>query len=226
MRRYDAILFDLDNTLYDYDTYWRQRLEWSLEPVQAAYPQLDITTLIGQAMRQHIYAGRFEPFLQQAGVHDSQVCALALARYRQNHYERLRLFPGAADMLQQLHEHYRLGLITNGPVHSQRPKIENLGLHDLIDVLIISEEVQLAKPDPAIFHLALQRLGVPARRALYVGDSVEHDICGAHGAGLDVIWIDTKNRELPPGVAPPRGRITYLSGLLALLHGEHPAPAD
>jgi HAD superfamily hydrolase (TIGR01549 family) len=218
---YDVVLFDLDNTLYDYDAYWKWRLSWSLEQVAVAYPHLDIAALIEQAMRGRVYSAQFDAFLLGAGVADPVVRAAALERYRVNTYEVLQLYPDAAHVLHVLCQRYRLGLITNGPVRTQQPKIRQFGLERWMHALVISEAVQLAKPDPAIFHLTLQQFGVLPERALYVGDSLEHDLVGAHAAGLDFAWMNPHQRQLPPDMPPPLACITCMNDLLELLesHG-------
>jgi putative hydrolase of the HAD superfamily len=216
---YDAVLFDLDNTLYDYDAYWEWRLSWSLEQVALAYPHLDIAVLIAQAMHKRIYSAQFDAFLLGAGVADPAVRATALERYRVNTYEVLHLYPDAAHVLNVLRQQYQLGLITNGPVRTQQPKIRQFGLERWMHVLVISEEANLAKPDPAIFHLALQRLGVLPERALYVGDSLEHDLVGAHAAGIDFAWMNPHQRPLPPDMPLPVAGITCMNDLLELLAG-------
>jgi HAD superfamily hydrolase (TIGR01549 family) len=213
---YAAVLFDLDNTLYDYDAYWHKRLSWALEPVQAAYPALDTAALVARSMREHIYPAQFAAFLQQAGIADSSLCEAATERYRINHYEQLRLYADTLPVLHTLRARCKLGLITNGPTRTQYPKIEQFALASLMDVLLVSEEVGSAKPDPAIFHLALRELGVAPARALYVGDSLESDLRGAEAAGLDFVWMNTRQRVLPPDMPPPLATIEQLSALLSL----------
>jgi putative hydrolase of the HAD superfamily len=215
--RYEAIFFDLDNTLYDYDAYWRQRLAWSLEPVQARYPGLNTPLLIENAIAGCVYARTFDTFLSEAGITNEAVRAQAVERYRVNSYATLQLYPEARSVLLALRQHARLGLITNGPAHSQRPKIEQFGLADVMDVIIVSEEVHCAKPDPAIFHLALERLDVAPQQTLYVGDSLRNDLMGAHAAGIDFIWMNPHRRDLPPDLPPPQARIARLTSLYALL---------
>jgi HAD superfamily hydrolase (TIGR01509 family) len=215
-QRYDAILFDLDNTLYDYDAYWRERLAWSLEPVVQCHPQLDIPALIAEIIAQRVYASQIVAFLQQRGV-DMQVCASAHERYTINDFSTLLLYPDVPYVLRTLRAHYKMGLITNGPARTQRPKIDQFGLVAWMDVLIVSEEAQVAKPNPAIFHLALNELGVAPARALYVGDSLEHDLVGALRAGLDFVWMNPHLRTLPPDMPPPLADIPRLDLLLSLL---------
>jgi putative hydrolase of the HAD superfamily len=216
MMVYDAILFDLDNTLYDYNAYWRERLAWSLEPVQAAYPHMDMDALIERTICECVYAAHFPEFLQRAGVEDTGVCMLAQERYRINDFTRLTLYPDALHVLTTLRCRYRLGLITNGPVRTQRPKIEQFGLEPFMDPMIISGEVGFAKPDPAIFYLALQRLAIAPARALYVGDSQQSDLVGAHAAGIDFVWMNPHHHSLRADMPAPLACITHLAGLLEL----------
>lgn len=214
--RYAAILFDLDNTLYDYDAYWAQRLGWALEVVQGVYPECDIPALVQGAIARHVYARDLPLFLQQAGIDDVELCAVAQERYRVNFYERLTLYGDTVDVLRALGQQSRLGLITNGPAFSQRPKISHFGLEQFMDVVVVSEEVGMAKPDPAIFWLALRQLGVGPEEAVYVGDSLEHDLRGAAAAGLAFVWMNPRQRALPVGAPQPVATITRLGELLRL----------
>lgn len=222
--RYQAILFDLDNTLYDYDAYWRWRLRRSLRPVQVAYPRFAddtaLAALIAQMMQQRVYARELPAFLQQLGIADEAVIAESQALYRQNNYQRLCLYAGTEALFAHLRRcGCKIGLITNGPAFTQRPKIEQLHLAPHMDVLLISEEVGIAKPDPTIFKLALQTLEVAPAQALYVGDSLEHDLLGSHAAGLDFAWINAANRPLPIHMPMPQATIQRPDELLGLLAG-------
>ncbi len=226
---YTAILFDLDNTLYDYTAYWQARLGWSLAAVQAAYPALDTGQIAQHAIAQRIYAADFDAYLAACGVADAGVRARAVARYRVNWYDQLVLFAGAAELLERLAVRYRLGLITNGPAHSQRPKIACLGLAQWMQCCIVSGEVGVAKPDPQIFSLALQQLGVSPQQAVYVGDSLEFDLQGAYAAGIDFVWLNRQATPLPPDLPAPHAIIRELGQLEQVLndsnHAEHAIPA-
>ncbi|MEA2253020.1 MAG: hypothetical protein QOG70_3262, partial [Solirubrobacteraceae bacterium] len=77
----------------------------------------------------------------------------------------------------------RLAVVSNWDV-SLHDVLERTGLRPLVDAVVISAEVGVAKPQPAIFHAALERLGATAADALHVGDSLELDVAGARAAGL------------------------------------------
>ncbi|PWK15820.1 HAD family hydrolase [Tumebacillus permanentifrigoris] len=83
---------------------------------------------------------------------------------------------------------YRLGLITNGQSERQNAKLDLLGIRDYFDVTLISAEVGYEKPDPLIFLLALEALGVEAEEAIYVGDHPQNDVGGAEFAGITPVW--------------------------------------
>jgi putative hydrolase of the HAD superfamily len=96
---------------------------------------------------------------------------------------RFRPLPGAAEALSQLRAAgLRLACVSNWDV-TLRPQLERAGLGGLFDAIVSSAEARAAKPDPRIFLLALERLGVPPAAALHVGDS-EPDRAGARAAGL------------------------------------------
>jgi putative hydrolase of the HAD superfamily len=115
----------------------------------------------------------------------------------------------------------RVGIVTNGFPEVQRGKIARHGLDALVDFAVVSGEAGVHKPNPAIFELALANAGVPAQRAVFVGDQPDSDIKGAQGAGIQAILIRCPN---PVGDLPSAGRpdpstlcIARLSDLLPLL---------
>src|SRR5206468_2331163 len=85
----------------------------------------------------------------------------------------------------------------------------------LVDRIVHSTRAGVAKPDPAIFHLALEALGVPPAEALHAGNEVVADVEGARAAGLRAVLVDREGRlaPLPPGVP----RVRTLAELVARL---------
>ena len=80
-------------------------------------------------------------------------------------------------------------MVSNWDV-SLRRTLGEIGLGGLVDDIVVSAEAGVAKPAPGIFEVALRRLRCPARKVLFVGDSPETDIAGAHGAGLRAVLVD------------------------------------
>ncbi|MGH8935186.1 MAG: HAD family hydrolase [Acidimicrobiia bacterium] len=105
--------------------------------------------------------------------------------------------PGARDALEVLREAgIRAAAVSNSD-GGARYSLERAGLLDLFEFVVDSHEVGVEKPDPAIFRIALDRLGLPAERVWHVGDSYFHDIGGARAAGLaEAVLVD------PLGLAP------------------------
>ncbi len=93
----------------------------------------------------------------------------------------------------------RLAVVSNWDV-SLHDVLERTGLRPLVDAVVVSAELGVAKPDPAIFAAALERLGAAAGDALHVGDSVEHDVAGARAAGIDAVLVARDGAEVPDGV--------------------------
>lgn len=110
-----------------------------------------------------------------------------------------------------------MGIITNGFTSLQQTRLERTGLCDHFDLLIISEEVGVAKPDARIFDYALAQAGNPDRsRVLMVGDTAESDIRGGVNAGLATCWFNPHQRELPADLRAD-WTVTSLSELEQLL---------
>ena len=216
---YRAILFDLDDTLYDLRSYWRGRLHEAIDEVLARYPRFDRDALVRQAIAEKVYIEKLPDFLRSQGVNDEPLIVSAQATFRRDWYARLVLFDDAVHTLEALRPRFKLGLVTNGPSRTQRSKIEQFRLTEYLDLLIVSEEVGVAKPDPAIFSIALDQLGVLPGEALFVGDSLEFDLCGAAAAGMPFIWMNPRGEILPPDLARPLAVIQRLIELLPLVDG-------
>ena len=83
-----------------------------------------------------------------------------------------------------------VGIVTNNLLAEQQLKLHRCDLTDLAGPLITSEEVGAQKPDPRIFAVALERLGVSADAAVMVGDAWATDIEGARRAGIRPVWLN------------------------------------
>jgi len=110
---------------------------------------------------------------------------------------------------------YRLGLITNREdLERLNAQLEEVGLWPYLDWSVAAGEVGVSKPDAAIFHLALERAGVPAGQALYVGDNYWADVVGGQRAGLRVLLLDP-HHLFPEANCPVLDRIEDLLTWLA-----------
>ena len=96
--------------------------------------------------------------------------------------------------------HAKIGIVSNNVLDEQQEKLLVCGLDRFVDELVVSGEVGVSKPDPLIFHTAMNRLGVSEDETVMVGDSWIADIEGARAAGIRAIWFN------PSGSAPPHAR--------------------
>lgn len=125
---------------------------------------------------------------------------------------------GARKALDHLAAIARLGLITNGISDIQRSRIRRLNIEEYFDVVVISAEVGVSKPDPEIFSVAFEALGHPAlEQSLMVGDSLTSDMYGAAAFGIDGCWYNPSFRARPasPPIAHEIRSLDELPSLLA-----------
>ena len=137
---------------------------------------------------------------------------------------RADLIPGADRLLHELKRRgFALALVADGPQASFVNNLGPYGLYELFDAYAISEHVGVEKPHPAIFHHALQQLGVaPADygRVVMVGNNLERDIKGANFLGMCSVWLDwAPRRSKIPADASEQPMFTIKTplGLLDLL---------
>lgn len=208
-----VILLDLDDTLCDYTSARNLRLRIAFAGATALpqdSPELDALIDDSVAIQSH-GTDHFRNLLDRHGYPDSDRADAAAAWYRANRFHGLRLFPESLDVLAQLRcgpegqTNRPLGIITNGPAEVQRAKVDLLQIRPLVDFVIISGEFGVNKPDPAIYAEALRQAGASAGDTVFVGDSVEHDMAGAHASGLRTVWINRRGLDWKlPWRAPDR----------------------
>lgn len=218
---FDAILFDLDETLVDRQRslarYMRELYERYQLPVDGYgefYGRFVELDRFGYATRQDVFAMLIDEF----GV-DATMDAW-LADFRLNAWAECLCFADAVDVLCVLRGRgYQLGIVTNGSRESQRAKIKAAKLGELVDVILVSAEEGVAKPEPAIFLMAAERLGVEPTACLFVGDNPSADILGAQSVGMQAVWV-RRHLPWPQTQAPCRYTINQLGELLSLRFGE------
>jgi putative hydrolase of the HAD superfamily len=111
--------------------------------------------------------------------------------------------------------------VSNNLQAEQEEKLRHLGMAHLIDALVVSETVGVAKPDPAIFATALRQLGCAADDAVMLGDSWAADVLGARAAGLRAVWLNRHGHLSPdPRFAHELVSLEPTTDVLVLLLGE------
>ncbi|HFI0795921.1 TPA: HAD family hydrolase [Streptococcus suis] len=104
--------------------------------------------------------------------------------------EGIKLYSEVREVLETLSKHYRLGIVANQS-SSVIELLKEWGIESYFQLIILSEEVGLSKPDTTIFTLALQKANIPADRAVYVGDRYDNDILPAKSLGMWTVRILT-----------------------------------
>jgi HAD superfamily hydrolase (TIGR01662 family) len=217
-----AVLFDLDDTLFDHARATRVALEtlreadtalgrWSIDELDRRHRLILETwhqeVLAGRASIDEARIARFTELVAQAGGDGGASQAAALAsRYRSVYEVAWYTVAGARPLLETLAGRgLRVAVVTNNLRKEQQLKLARCGLTSLVDALVTSEEVGVQKPDPRIFHTALDRVGVSAPDAIMVGDAWATDIEGARRAGIRPVWLNRFGEITPdPSVSELR----------------------
>lgn len=216
---FQALIFDLDNTLLDRPAaqwIWSERFvdRWLPETLPSAKTEAveDLFELdkLGYISREGFAEGvlaRYpdwtvdETFACDADL-PSRIAAL-LVEYRR---ELISFYPhheDICDLVERLRQRsFRLGVVSNGRAASQWPKMQRAGLDAAFESIVISEEVGFEKPHPEPFLNSLRALEIAPEEALYIGDNPYHDIGGAAAVGMKTCWV-ALGRDFPDD-APAR----------------------
>lgn len=194
-----AVVFDMDDTLYAERDFvlsgFHAVAQWADEalgiPATAGYEKL--TNLFHIGVRGDTFNRWLELFHQPA----DETLVRQLVQVYRGHTPHIRPFPEIPALLQDLRQHVRVGLISDGYLQVQQRKLHALGLADYFDAVIFSDRWGRAawKPSERPFRTVLQQLDVPARAAVYVGDNPSKDFLGARRVGMSTVWLRRADGE-------------------------------
>jgi len=154
--------------------------------------------------------------LKELGVDDPDFGEELAERFPEERRKRPFIYEDTFTLLDQLHGHYQLLLLTDGSPDLQMTKLEiTPEISPYFDHILISGAFGRGKPDPAIFEHALSLLGVSAEEALMVGDNLMTDILGANQAGIPSVWVNRHGKRA--GEVKPVYEIKQLLELNELL---------
>ena len=241
MRRNRAVLFDLDDTLIDHRHAARAAMigvrerfvpfqSVSLDALELEHQRiLDLLhhdVALGRRAVADARVERYRRLFAYVGDSGGHASAAAELHRRTYHASRKRV-DGALELLQALHGQVHLGVVTNNTLAEQTEKLATFGLAEFVDVLVTSEEIGVAKPEPSIFNAALHRLGVTPEEAVMVGDSWLHDVQGDIGAGIAAVWFNRTGEQHPElGPVPEITALTPAQIVAAELVATQPLTAD
>lgn len=210
MKTYQWILFDADETLFHFDAFSGLQLMFSglgIEFTQLDYQEYQAlnkslwvdyqNSMINSDQLQHY---RFKCWSKRLQISTQDLNQRFMAAM----VEICAPQDGAISLLRALKGKVKLGIITNGFIALQQARLERMGLREHFDLLVISEQVGVAKPHPGIFEHAFANMDASVKRecVLMVGDNPESDILGGINAGLDTCWLNADNKPVPEGITP------------------------
>ena len=207
------IFFDLDHTLWDFDrnsklAFYRVFSKHSIstsvdefievyEPINFEYWKMYREERIDKlGLRRGRFMDAFKPFGIDFSTEELDQLASSYIDElpKDNH-----LFDGAMDVLNYLSEKkYKMHIITNGFGEVQHLKLKNSKIDTFFKTVTTSEEVGVKKPNPLVFHKALEKADALAKHSIMIGDTFEADILGAEAVGMDTLFYNYR-RENPPG---------------------------
>jgi putative hydrolase of the HAD superfamily len=161
-----------------------------------------------------VWVGMYSLLCRRLGI-EERAEELAMAVYDAfGSPQRWRAWDDVRPAFERLRDRgIRIGVISNWD-RRLPGLLDGLGLTDIVEVVVSSADVGLRKPDPRIFGLACERLGVEAARSAHVGDHVYADVLGARTAGLAPILIDRRGDTAPPPATPVISTLDELDRVL------------
>jgi len=232
-KTYDQIFFDLDHTLWDFETNSEETLrdlytELDLEAKsQASFEKFHETYVHynslfwdrfrkGHISREELRWKRMWRTLVDFRITDEEMSKQMSERYLDILPTKTHLFPHCIELLEYLREkQYPMHLITNGFEKTQHQKITNCGIASYFIEVITSEQAGIMKPHAAIYEYAMQKTGTTADKSIMVGDTLEVDILGALNVGMDAAYV---HAQLPEeSSVKPTYVLEDLAGLIKIL---------
>lgn len=200
--RYQYLLVDNDDTLMDFAAAERQALCEAFdahrlphdEAVSQAYHHINHALWEalerGETTPAKLKVERFARLIDRFGWTSIQPDALALS-FQEQLSVHADLLPGALQLITALHGRMKIALVSNGVSSIQRGRLSRCPFTPMLDAVIISEEIGVSKPHPAMVEAALKALGCRDKtQAVFLGDSLTADIAAAQAAGIDSIWLN------------------------------------
>lgn len=204
-----AVLFDFDETLQDrtlaFEGYMDAFLDEYLPNIsqkerEAHKQDMRITGNGG-------YVNRVEwckNLVKMWGWKNAPDATVLANHYDYNFGDFNVIFENSIPLLKELKARgYLTGVITNGPSVLQNHKMDTSGLRPYCDIVVVSGDEGVHKPDPRLFEITAERLGVKPQECVYVGDHPVNDIQGALSAGMGAIRMNFgwfKDKDLRPDV--------------------------
>lgn len=223
---YTWLLFDADDTLFDFPKAEANALKWTLDEAGIAffsayfeiYARCNLSVWKeferGLVTSAELRTKRFRLFFDEIGVAGDPQAVSPL--YLRNLALGADLLPGAEEIVRALKPRFHLGLVTNGLADVQRPRLARSALADCFEKVFISEEVGVAKPSRDYFDAVFRGIGEPSiKSVLIIGDSLSSDMQGGINYGIDTCWYNPNQKTTGLPVTYQISRLAELKKILA-----------
>lgn len=212
--KYEVILFDADETLFDFKKSEKEALKKTMLKFNIKYNEnyhLKVYKEINAAIWSEFEQGlitqeklkieRFKRLLDKLNIKSDEIYFSKL--YTEHLAEASFLFEDSINLVKNLNKYYKLSIITNGLTSVQDKRIRKSNIAKYFDSIIISEEILLAKPNPKIFEYTLNHMNFYDKsKVLMVGDSLTSDIQGGINFGIDTCWYNPNKIKNKTSIKP------------------------
>lgn len=206
----EAVIFDLDDTLYDYRTlneaaikrlsgYMRENLGIPESFFSEAFlrARKETKRLLGNTGASHNRLLYFQRTLEYLNLSPITQALDLYEIYWGYLLEHMSLRDGAKELLDDLQrKKIKIGICTDLTAHIQHRKIRKLGIAGQIDAFVSSEEAGAEKPAEIMYRMILEKLKVLPEHAVFIGDDPEKDVKGPEKFGMKAIWLDPESPDL------------------------------
>ena len=207
------VLFDLDDTLFDFHkaekiALTKTLVHFGIDPTEetlALYSTINAAHWkrleLGEISREEVKVGRYRELFKTIGVECDPVKATAYyeSMLAIGHY----FMPGAPELLEELYRKYRLYIVSNGTAKVQEGRIGSSGIAKYMDGIFISQILGANKPDKQFFDICFAEIpDFSLSETVIIGDSLSSDIKGGINAGITTVWFNPKGIENDNDIKP------------------------
>lgn len=213
MQKYDYLLIDADDTLFDFQRAEQRALRETYEAFGLKHDETTVNLYhgINKGLWEALERGeidqdgiKIERFRQLLLELDATVEPESMAKfYMEALGKGTDLLEGALELIKALSANYPIAIVTNGIEVIQTARIKHSLIAPYIQHIIISEAVGYSKPDPRIFEHAMTLIGVTDKsKVIIIGDSLTSDIKGGNDFGIDTLWVNLNGKKANDLIKP------------------------
>lgn len=202
----NAISFDGDGTLWDFEKVMRHSLHHVLKELKKLDPNaadmlgiekmIKIRNRVANELKgtvtnlEDVRLEAFRQTLEDIGRPNDSLAFHLNQVYLKHRFEDIKLFNDVLPALKALRAKYTIGLLSNGNSYPER-----CGLEGIFQFIVFSQDHGVEKPNPRLFQIAVEKAGCSKQKLLHVGDSLQDDVVGANNAGIKCVWLNRKQVE-------------------------------